>query len=345
MFLECGYRVVVVVARGCGNLRLTTADGLLGSRTSDLREAVSYVSSRYPQSKLFCIGFSLGAAITIKYLTEDNHSECNEKHHNANTIVTAAVCVSPPWDYHLTTPIFPLWSLILAVPLKLYALRHLAELNSGVADRSRRVSPLRILLCRSLLDVDKLIVGSGRYGYKSVEEYWTDCSPAAALQAGHISVPTLAISAMDDPVCCHRGAPFEYHTPADRRASRQTTAELNSALGSGSRGGAASHLLSPAAGHCEPRQSNNLVVLKTRVGGHLAFATSPQTIASSHNGREYRFEPPAHFPACWADGVALQWFDSFLNDNDNDKKVITESVEHSVSSDNRHVTSQPMAAL
>ena len=54
------HRVVVMTARGCGGVPLTTPVPFNGARTLDYKEAVEWVHSRYPRSTLFGMGFSLG---------------------------------------------------------------------------------------------------------------------------------------------------------------------------------------------------------------------------------------------------------------------------------------------
>mmetsp|Transcript_16143 Transcript_16143/g.35758 ORF Transcript_16143/g.35758 Transcript_16143/m.35758 type:complete len:412 (-) Transcript_16143:139-1374(-) len=56
--LKRGYRVVAVVARGCGGLSLTTGRVFAGRRTSDVASAIHTVADRYPSAKLFGVGFS-----------------------------------------------------------------------------------------------------------------------------------------------------------------------------------------------------------------------------------------------------------------------------------------------
>jgi predicted alpha/beta-fold hydrolase len=54
------YRVVVMVARGCGGVPLSTPIPFNGARTLDFKETVDYVHTKYPDSILFGMGFSLG---------------------------------------------------------------------------------------------------------------------------------------------------------------------------------------------------------------------------------------------------------------------------------------------
>lgn len=66
------------------------------------------------------------------------------------------------------------------------------------------ISLWSILTARNLTELDALLAPS--YGYTSVHDYYGDCAPAP--HAHNISVPTLAVSAIDDPVCNHAAAPL-----------------------------------------------------------------------------------------------------------------------------------------
>jgi len=311
---------------------------------------VILVRNRFPQSKLFWMGFSLGAATTLQYL-EDYHGQTPED----KSELDAVMCVSPPWTLWVEKKPFDIWSMLMVLPLKVYMLRHkylrnemkrqksllkfltltdICDINShcyrGFGGLTRHGKNYRLeerlsqannkpTLTRNTISLDdlakhckdhqevkalrKLRADSRFTGstdnesdssdsntfvvkttpskeedeiaktmaamqerqdqliqhphdtlqYRSVEEYYDDCSPV--FRAHLITTPTLAISAKDDPICCHTAAP---------RIARQ--------IGPG------------------------LVVVKSALGGHLAF---PEEIL-----------PLTH---AWTDRVAVAWFDKFLN--------------------------------
>ncbi|KAK0504359.1 AB-hydrolase YheT [Armillaria luteobubalina] len=60
-----GYRGVVVNIRGCAGVPVH------GGPTDDLRQALLYISNRYPSAPLIGLGFSLGANIVLRYLAEE----------------------------------------------------------------------------------------------------------------------------------------------------------------------------------------------------------------------------------------------------------------------------------
>lgn len=72
--VERGFRVCVVVARGCGNLDLTSKGKFLWFVTDDFKFALDHLKSRFPRSKLFGLGFSLGAGESyIMNVNNDSH--------------------------------------------------------------------------------------------------------------------------------------------------------------------------------------------------------------------------------------------------------------------------------
>ena len=183
------FRVVVVVMRGCGGLDLMTSQAMHGARTEDLRDAIQHIHKKLPKSRLFGVGFSLGAGVLLKYLGQEGPKSPLE----------AAYCVSPPWDGQKQSLFFPLWTLFLAVPVKLYALRQRRCFKSSV-------HLLCVLLAPTLGCVDALLTEN--HGYRSLMEYYSACSPVSV--SHNIQVPTLSVSAKDDPVCFHDSAPAPF---------------------------------------------------------------------------------------------------------------------------------------
>jgi len=62
-----------MISRGCGGLSLSSCDTCGGhSKMEDIHAAVHAVHDRFPQNKIFLLGFSLGAAFSLKYLAKYN---------------------------------------------------------------------------------------------------------------------------------------------------------------------------------------------------------------------------------------------------------------------------------
>lgn len=282
--MNAGYRVVVMIARGCGGLELTSCATFIGKKESDAHNCIKAVKIRYPNSKVFLLGFSLGAASTLNYLAEYDSISKSE--------LTAAMCVSPPWNMKLQQGdrwLMNLWFMLLVLPVKAYILRHFGVLKRVQEKFGDDVSLMRILSVKDMAELDRvlfhtyngthdqpsthtnaencaaaehLLVAAAQAqespstfeypAYGTVEDYYHDVSPKNV--AHHITTPTLAISASDDPICMVK------HCPTDPES-----------LGPG------------------------LVVVRTKYGGHLAF-------------------PDGFLPLtrAWTDKVAVEWFNKFL---------------------------------
>jgi abhydrolase domain-containing protein 1/3 len=183
-----GYRVAIVIARGCGGLKLTTPVPFSFGKTLDFKEVVDSVHSRYSQSQIFAVGFSLGACLTLRHVGV----------HGEKSPLSGAVCVSPPWDFAVeTTFLFRiLWTRILVSAIKLYFW----------VNRDCGLDPellWKIFRAPDVVSYDRLI--SPIFGYQNEAEYYNDSSPK--LISSKIRIPTLVLSAVDDPVCNIRGCP------------------------------------------------------------------------------------------------------------------------------------------
>jgi len=83
-----GYRAAVLNFRGCAGVPLTSPQFYGLSHTDDIRQAIHYITHRYPNAPLVGIGFSLGANILTRYVAEEGES-CR--------LVSACV-LACPWD-------------------------------------------------------------------------------------------------------------------------------------------------------------------------------------------------------------------------------------------------------
>ena len=289
-FLSCKqqkFRVVVVVMRGCGGLDLMTSQAMHGARTEDIRTAIEHIREKLPRSRLFGIGFSLGAGIMLKYLGEEG----------AKSPLTAAYCISPPWDGKKQSLYFPLWSLFLAIPVKIYALRHRQCLKNSI-------HLLYVLLAPNLGCVDELLVEN--HGFRTLGEYYSACSPLGL--AHNIQVPTLSLSARDDPVCFHGSAPAPapYLPPSSHSLSFPSTSSSLPTLSVASFNSNSSSLTSSVA-----PSSSSLLLSPTISVHHLPLSISTPHHSTPHNGSN-------HYRNCDSGSV---------NDSDRDSDSDTEYKE------------------
>ncbi len=89
-------KIGILIARGCGGLPLTSFTTFTGRRSYDLFYVVKYVKNLFPENKLFWIGYSLGAAITLHYLEDfpkliEEEQEENDYHEELQKLQSNAM--------------------------------------------------------------------------------------------------------------------------------------------------------------------------------------------------------------------------------------------------------------
>ena len=83
----------VVNSRGCAESKITTHILYNARATWDVRQTVEWIREKWPNRRLFGIGFSLGANILTNYLGEEG----------SNCKLDAAVIVSNPWNLEVSS--------------------------------------------------------------------------------------------------------------------------------------------------------------------------------------------------------------------------------------------------
>jgi predicted alpha/beta-fold hydrolase len=177
-----GWRIVLCVRRGHGDLPLTTPRlNILGS-TADLREQLRFIRARFPDSPLYGVGSSAGSGLLARYLGEEG----------IGSPFRAAFADCPGYN---TDDGFdkahPFYSRMMAKKLvgqfitpNLPMIEHLpttAALGNAesLADFYRNMYELA--------------------GYGSYEDYADACNPMRVFHA--IKTPVMILNAEDDPVC------------------------------------------------------------------------------------------------------------------------------------------------
>jgi uncharacterized protein len=173
--------------RGCGaGWSLARQPGHAG-RSEDVAVAVKFIRASYPDHALVLIGFSLGGNIVLKLLGEWNSL--------ARGLVDRALAVAPPVDLaacarNIQRPAMYLYNRWF-VRLLLDAARRRASIDPAVAERLQGLPP------RTLYEFDDRVTAP-LSGFSGAEEYYARCS--AAPRVPEISVPSLILSAADDPL-------------------------------------------------------------------------------------------------------------------------------------------------
>ncbi|KAJ2848720.1 hypothetical protein IWW36_003125 [Coemansia brasiliensis] len=186
------FRTVVVNYRGCAGVKLTTHVLYNGGFTSDYSFALNHIHSRFPQSSLIGIGYSLGANLITKYVGEQG-SAC---------LLSAAISVCNPYDLAASSDAIEVPTLRnkhVYTPAMLLGLMHLYRRHQKAIEAGPiKFDTEAIANIKRLREFDDLIT-SRAFGYKDSTDYYTKCSCAQFMP--NICIPFLAISSLDDPVC------------------------------------------------------------------------------------------------------------------------------------------------
>ncbi|WOL07013.1 embryogenesis-associated protein EMB8 [Canna indica] len=192
-----GWRVVVFNSRGCGNSPVTTPQFYSASFTEDLSQVVSHVSTRYLKSKLYAVGWSLGANILVRYLGQESQ----------NCPLSGAVSLCNPFNLVIADEDFHkgfnnVYDKALARSLRKIFKKH-ALLFEGLGGE------YNIPMAANARTVREFDEGLTRvsFGFKSVDDYYFNSSSSNSI--GCVCTPLLCIQADNDPIAPSRGIPRE----------------------------------------------------------------------------------------------------------------------------------------
>jgi predicted alpha/beta-fold hydrolase len=179
-----GVRCVAWNFRGCSGTLNRLLPWYHSGKSDDLAAVVNEVLRRYPQTEIHLVGISVGGNITLKYLGELG----------SQAPVARAVTISVPVDLAASAE-------VLARPEhRIYMRWFLRTLRERVADKTvqfpREISLEGFDAIKTFYDFDTRYTAP-LHGYQTAHEYWNASSSLPVLQ--DIRVPTLLISACDDP--------------------------------------------------------------------------------------------------------------------------------------------------
>lgn len=181
--LNDGHRVLRLNLRGAGPSRSLCAAHYYAGRSQDLRELLALLPGELTQDGLVAVGYSLGAAMLLKYLGEEG----------TRTPLSAAASVSAPIDLAATC------ASMMRPRNRLYHGYLLAQMKREATGEGAWLSPAEraaILGSRSILEYDDRFIAP-RHGFAGADDYYRRCRPLAFMS--DIRVPTLVLAALDDP--------------------------------------------------------------------------------------------------------------------------------------------------
>lgn len=196
-----GYRAVVVTFRGCAGVPVTSPRLYTAGHTDDLRQALIYISNKYPRAPLLGLGFSLGANIMTRYLGEEGD----------RSRLSSALVVSCPWDmekngYSLVRTFLGrnLWARGMGWSLYGLVKRHKQALSADPNHPVAKALPSTLALRHPRMhEFDAAFtkdVGDTEppFPFPTVAEYYRWASSDRSIK--DIKVPFMAINSADDPV-------------------------------------------------------------------------------------------------------------------------------------------------
>jgi len=192
-----GARAVVFNNRGRGGHHLQTPRTYCGTSTDDLGEVLCHLKKKYPQSEILGTGISLGGIILGNYLAEKGE----EARDFLKAAFIVSVCFDPPHGCKsLEQP-----------GLNLLLNRHLAhclvESIKEVRHHFEAAWDLELVFSsKTIREFDSRFT-TKMFGYKNVNEYYNKAKLTERL--GDIKVPTLSLSAEDDPFQPGESLPVE----------------------------------------------------------------------------------------------------------------------------------------
>ncbi|KZO91697.1 AB-hydrolase YheT [Calocera viscosa TUFC12733] len=206
-----GWRGMVCNFRGCGGSTLTSSQLYSAGNTDDLRAALLYLTTRFPDAPLVGIGFSLGACVLTRYLGEEGeHSR-----------LKAGMVLGCPWDLVKNGKrleenwfIRNTYSKAMGANLSAVVNKHLSSIVSHPLGQSveKDLSTLFKIRAPTLKTVDTYVtrhLGGPQppFPFPSADAYyeWASCHKSIL----NIRVPFLAINADDDPIIVGNMLPVE----------------------------------------------------------------------------------------------------------------------------------------
>ncbi|CAK9438349.1 uncharacterized protein LODBEIA_P25730 [Lodderomyces beijingensis] len=197
------FDAIVLNSRGCAHHTITSPQLYNGLWTNDLRYLMNeFVSKKWPQKRIYLMGFSLGGAILANYLGQEGA--------DAPAMIKGACMFGTPWDFpdgahHLRESILGhnVYSPTMCNNL-LKLLNGHGKLEENEFIKQYRDDPSKYNL-KFLRDFDEYFT-SRLFGLNSADEYYRLASPVQRLL--RVRVPVLIVSSKDDPVVGSRSLPY-----------------------------------------------------------------------------------------------------------------------------------------
>lgn len=182
--------------RGCSGEPNRKLQSYHSGATGELQIVLDHVLSTTGYEELALVGFSLGGNLMLKYLG-DQGSDLDPRIH-------AAFALSVPCDLASSAKKLEHWQ------NRIYMARFMRSLRTKVRDKAKRfpdqLSTGDLDRMRTFAEFDNVYTGP-IHGFRDADDYWTQSSCRHVLQS--IAIPTLLVSAQDDPFLTPECFPHE----------------------------------------------------------------------------------------------------------------------------------------
>jgi predicted alpha/beta-fold hydrolase len=187
-FFKQGYAVVLMHFRGCGGEHNTKSRAYHSGETEDAWYFLNWLEQKYPETRKVAIGFSLGANMLLKLLSEQPKQQ----------ILKAAMAVSTPFNLALcASSINQGFSRVYqAYLLKSMVDNLLIKMRNMDYGKLLKVTESEIKQFKTFRDFDEHITAP-LHGFVDADDYYLKCSSLNFLKG--IATPTLVVHAKDDP--------------------------------------------------------------------------------------------------------------------------------------------------
>lgn len=199
-----GFDGLVLNARGCANHTITSPQLFCALWTNDLRYLVNeHILKKWPQKRIYLIGFSLGGAIISNYLGQEGA--------DVSPNIKLAAIMGSPWDFPQASTALTdsfLGSKVYSPKmcqnlLKLLDQHYEGQLQANEIIARYKAQPDRVQL-HTLRDFDDNFT-SALFGFNCALEYYRHASPDQRLL--NVRVPTIIVSSLDDPIVGSKSLP------------------------------------------------------------------------------------------------------------------------------------------
>ncbi|XP_075388844.1 phospholipase ABHD3 [Tenrec ecaudatus] len=192
---ELGYRCVVFNNRGLAGEDLLTPRTYCCANTEDVETAVHHVHSLYPAAPFLAAGVSMGGMLLLNYLGRIG----------SQTPLMGAATFSVGWNVFACSE-----SLEKPLNWLLFNYYLTSCLQSSVNKHRhmfvKHIDMDLVMKAKSIREFDERFT-SVMFGYRTIDDYYTDASPNRRLKS--VGIPVLCLNSVDDVFSPSHGIPIE----------------------------------------------------------------------------------------------------------------------------------------